>query len=171
MDTTIKSSAFPLWIVLLTNLFSLSVYFLGFMIMLELGWVVAGLYLAYILFLEYRLLSKHCTNCYYWNKTCAFGKGKLSALFFKKGENSRFREKEMTMKDLIPDLAVSLIPIITGIVLLFIRFDLRLSSLMIMLIVFSTLGNGIVRGNLSCNFCKQKELGCPAEKFFKKDES
>jgi hypothetical protein len=93
----------------------------------------------------------------------------LSGLLFKKGEASKFWEKEITWKEMIPDLAVSIIPVITGIILLIIDFDLKLLSLMIMLFIISTLGNGIIRGNLSCNICKQRELGCPAEKLFKKN--
>jgi hypothetical protein len=31
-------------------------------------------------------------------------------------------------------------------------------------------GNAVVRGTFACNYCKQKEIGCTAEKLFRKEE-
>ncbi|MEA2076471.1 MAG: hypothetical protein U9O95_00445 [Candidatus Marinimicrobia bacterium] len=76
----------------------------------------------------------------------------------------------MTWKDMIPDLMVSLVPLITGIVLMIIKFDYVILIAVILLIFLSTLGNGAIRGNLICKYCKQKELGCPADKLFNKDK-
>jgi hypothetical protein len=101
--------------------------------------------------------------------TCGFGKGRLSALFFKRGDPIKFCNNEMSWKDMIPDLLVSLVPSIIGIVLMIIKFDFTLLFAVIILIVLTTIGNGFIRGNLTCRFCKQRELGCPAEKLFSKD--
>jgi hypothetical protein len=30
------------------------------------------------------------------------------------------------------------------------------------------IGNGLVRGSLACKYCKQREIGCPAEQLFNK---
>ncbi|HEY5125189.1 MAG TPA: hypothetical protein VIK14_15780 [Ignavibacteria bacterium] len=138
------------------------------MITLRLRWIAAVLYLVFILALEYRLISKHCVNCYYWGKTCGFGKGRLSSLFFKRNDPSKFYENKMSWKDMIPDLLVSLVPLIIGIVLMIIKFDFILLFAAIILIVLTTSGNGFIRGNLTCSYCKQRELGCPAEKLFNK---
>jgi len=54
---------FPLRIVLLTNLFSLTIYLIGFYIMLNLGIIFAVLFAAYILWIEIRLLAKSCRYC------------------------------------------------------------------------------------------------------------
>jgi hypothetical protein len=75
----------------------------------------------------------------------------------------------MTWKDMIPDLLISLIPLITGIVLLIIKIDFFLLFAVILLIVLTTIGNGFVRGRLTCKYCKQRESGCPAEKLFSKE--
>lgn len=170
METVKGFENFPRSIILISNLVSLSTYALGFYIMLQLGLVFSFLYLSYLLYLEYRLISKHCINCYYWGKACGFGKGKLSSLFFKKGDSSKFCSKEFTWKDMIPDILVSLIPIITGIILLIIKFDLILLSALVLIVALTTTGNSYVRGKLTCLHCKQRELGCMADKLFSKKE-
>lgn len=168
MEITKTNDKFPVWIVILSNLVSISIYISGCIIIFRLGWIAAILYLAYILAFEYRLISKHCVNCYYWGKICGFGKGKLSSLFFKRGDPSRFCDNGMSWKDLIPDLLISLVPLLIGIVLMIIRFDFILLFAAIIIIVLTTIGNGVIRGNLVCRYCKQKELGCPAEELFSK---
>jgi len=69
---------------------------------------------------------------------------------------------------MIPDLLVSLIPLLTAIVLMIIKFNLILLFSAIILIVLTTIGNGFIRGNLTCKYCKQREIGCPAEQLFSK---
>ncbi|OFX48349.1 MAG: hypothetical protein A2X13_15035 [Bacteroidetes bacterium GWC2_33_15] len=168
MEQSEKYDNFPLWIVLLSNLLSLSICGLGFAIMFRLGWIAAIIYLAYILVLEYRLVKNHCTNCFYWGKICGFGNGKISSWFFKKGDISQFCLHEMTWNEMIPDMLVSLIPFVTGIVLLIIHFDIKYLIGVILLIVLSTFGNGFIRGNFACKYCRQKEMGCPVDKLFNK---
>jgi len=101
---------YPIRIVLLSNIVSLGIDALGFFIILRLGLVYSLIYLFYLIILEYRLMKSGCISCYYWGKRCAFGKGKLSSYLFKKGDTKRFCAKEMTWKDMIPDIMVSLIP-------------------------------------------------------------
>jgi hypothetical protein len=170
MGKVLTYERFPARIVWLTGIFSTVIYFLGAYIMLQPGWIALALYLVYILFLEYRLLSKHCVNCYYWGEICAFGKGRVSSWFFRKGEISKFCAKEFTWKDMIPDLLVSLTPLITGVVFLIINFNIILLMAILLLIGLSTAGNGFIRGSLACKYCKQRELGCLAEKLFNKTD-
>ena len=166
METIQTYDRFPAWIVLLSNLVSLLIYTSGFVITIHASWIVAILYLVAVLAFEYRLLSRHCINCYYWGKTCGFGRGRLSGLFFKQGDPSKFCEKEMSWKNMIPDLLISIIPLILGIVLIIIKFDFLILFAAIMLIGLTTIGNGFIRGKLTCLHCKQRESGCPAEKLF-----
>ncbi|MBN1533359.1 MAG: hypothetical protein JXA20_11895 [Spirochaetes bacterium] len=157
-----------MWTVILSGLFSLSVYGAGFYILFRLGWIVAILYLAYGSFLEYRLVRRHCPECYYWGRTCGFGKGRLSALFFKQGDVSRFCSGVMTWRDMIPDLLVSAVPFVAGVVLLFVHFEVTLLIALLLLVVLTTAGNGLIRGSLTCRYCMQRELGCPADRLFNK---
>jgi hypothetical protein len=166
MEISKTHENFPVWIVIQSNLVAILIYISGFLITLRLTWIAAGLYLVFILALEYRLLSKHCINCYYWGKTCGFGKGRLSSVFFKRGDPSGFCAGQFSWKDLIPDLLVSLIPLLIAIVLMIISFDLVLLVAAILLIFLTTYGNNYIRRNLTCGYCKQRELGCPAEKLF-----
>jgi hypothetical protein len=170
MKTTQTYDNFPVWIVMLSNLVSILIYSSGFFITLRLGWIAAILYLVFILAFEYRLISKHCVNCYYWGMTCGFGKGRLSALFFKRGDPAKFCNNDMSWKDMIPDLLISLVPFIIGIILMIIKFYFTLLFAASILIVLTTMGNGFIRGNLTCRYCKQRELGCPAQKLFNKDK-
>jgi hypothetical protein len=50
-----------------------------------------------------------------------------------------------------------------------IEFDWLILAAVILLMLLSTAGNGFIRGNLTCRYCGQKELGCPAYKLFNKD--
>ena len=69
---------------------------------------------------------------------------------------------------MIPDLLVSLIPFVIGIIILISKFDSMLLSALLMLVVLTTTGNGYIRGILTCRYCKQGELGCPADLLFNK---
>jgi len=162
---------FPLWIVLLTNLFSITIYLIGLYIMLNLSILFAALYIAYIVLIETRLLAKSCKDCYYYGKVCAFGKGKCSALFFKKGKPENFLKTEITMKDIIPDFLTFIFPLIGGIVLLLSNFSWLIIVLLVILVILGFAGNAVVRGSFACKYCKQREIGCPAEKPFNKKKS
>ena len=168
METAKTYDNFPVWIVFLSSLFSLLIYLSGIIITFSLSWIVAVLYLVFILALEYRLLSKHCVNCYYYGRTCGFGKGRLSSLLFKRGDPSKFCEKSFRWQDMIPDLLVSLIPLLIAIALMIVKFNLLILLATIIMISLTTIGNGFIRGNLTCKYCKQREIGCPAEQLFSK---
>jgi hypothetical protein len=71
---------------------------------------------------------------------------------------------------MIPDMLVSAIPVVTCIVLLIVRFDLRLLFALLILILMTTMGNSFIRGRLACKYCKQREYGCPAEKLFSENQ-
>ena len=160
---------YPYWIIMVSNLLALSIYTIGIIIIKPLGIIWLLIYLAYIIFLEIRLLKKSCVDCYYYGKLCAFGKGKLCSLFFKKGNKEGFTV-DFTWVDLIPDMLVAIIPIIIGIVMLIMNFNWLLLSLIILLFLLVSTGNGLVRGSLACKYCKQREINCPAEKMFNKEK-
>ena len=162
---------YPLWIVILTNIVSFTIYGTGAFIVYKIGWIWLVLYILYIAWLESRLLRRSCVNCYYYGKVCAFGKGKLSSLFFKEGDTNRFKEDKITWKDMVPDLMVSLIPIVAGVILLVIDFQWLILSMVLLLLLLSSLGNGLIRGSLACKYCKQREIGCPAEQLFSRDKA
>jgi len=159
---------FPVWIPLLSCILSIAIYTLGAFIFYQLAVFFTILYLIYCLWIEFRILQKSCANCYYYGKICGLGRGKLSPLFFKKGNPERFMEREISWKDLIPDFLVLIFPLVGGIIVLIRDFTWLVLVLMVILAVLSLCGNAIIRGSLACKYCKQKELGCPAEQLFSK---
>lgn len=162
---------YPCWIMLISNLVSIAIYLIGAYIIYQLGIIWLLFYLLYIFGLEIRLIKGHCVNCYYYGKFCAFGKGKLSAIFFKKGSSKAFLKNKITWKDILPDFLVSIIPLIIGIILLILNFNWLLLILIVLLVILTSVGNGFVRGSLACKFCKQREIGCPAEQLFNKKKN
>lgn len=167
METATKNDNYPVGTVILSNAVSFAIYSLGFAVMFRLGLIYSLLYAVYILFLEFRLIRYHCTSCYYWGRTCGFGKGRVSAWFFRKGDPAAFCSKSMTWKDMIPDMLITLIPVCTGIVLLIMHFSIMVLVELLLLMLLTTMGNGYIRGSLTCKFCRQQEA-CPAYQLFNK---
>ncbi len=162
---------YPVKIVILSNLVALEIYGIGAFILASLFvWLLIP-YLLYVLWLEARVLRRSCVNCYYYGKVCAFGKGKLCALFLKKGNPQNFAADKITWFQLLPDFLVSLIPIAAGIFIVVTDFSALFLALLLILIALSFGGNAIVRGNFACKYCKQREVGCPAEKLFGKEKA
>lgn len=173
MSDMVKSKTYenyPCWIMLVSNFVSIAIYIIGAFIISRIGLVWLGLYLLYIVWLEIRVMRGSCVNCYYYGKSCAFGKGRLSAFFFKKGNQKAFLNKDITWKSVVPDFLVSVIPIIAGIILLILDFSWLILLSIIILVIFASAGNSFVRGSLACKFCRQREIGCPAESLFNKNK-
>lgn len=160
--------SFPWWAIVACNLVSLGIYGLGAYIVYQVGWIFMAVYLAFILAMEVRLLAGHCVHCCYYGRACAFGRGKLSALFFKRGDPARFAGLVVSWRTLLPDMLVSLLPLAAGVVALVDDFSWWVLAAMIALLALSTMGNAAVRTNIACKRCRQRELGCPAEKLFQK---
>jgi small-conductance mechanosensitive channel len=160
---------YPIWIVILITILMLLVYVAGAYIMFVLNLITGILYVIYILLLEFFLYKEACPHCYYYGKLCAFGKGKLAKIFYKKGDPKKFCKRELKFKDLIPQLLVVLIPLIVGIALLISRgFNLSILIALIYPIFSWFVLNPIIYGKLACPHCKQGSICCPALKFFTK---
>lgn len=168
MDNHQKYENYTVSTVILSNIVSLAIYALGFFILLKIGIAVSILYLLFVLAFEFRLIRNHCTKCYYWGKTCGFGKGRISRLLFKKGDPGKFCAKKLTWKNMLPDLLLSMVPFMAGLVLVILSFNWILLVALFILLILSTSGNGFIRSKLTCRFCKQSELGCPALDLFNK---
>jgi len=149
--------SYPCWIVAVSNLLSVAIYLAGAYILYQLGVIWPVIYLIYIGWLEIRLMKKSCVYCYYFGKQCAFGKGKISSLLFKKESGRTPNRNKAGWKEIIPNLLVSAVPLIVGVVLLILKFNWLLLAVTVLLLLLTSLGNGFVRGLLACKFCKQKE--------------
>lgn len=159
---------YPAMTVVVSNFISFMIYGIGAYILFRISLILVIIYVFFIILLEFRLLSRHCVNCYYYGRVCAFGKGYLSSLVFPRGQTEQFNQKKITWKDIVPDFLVFIVPVIAGIMLLVVEFSWLILILIIALFILGFFGNAFVRGQLACRFCKQKEIGCPAEQLFDK---
>ncbi len=159
---------YPRSTVALANLQTASVYALGVVILSGFGIVVAFLFLAYCVGMVFSVLRRSCVNCYYYGKTCFSGWGRVSSRIFKRGDPQTFATREVSWLVILPDLLVTIVPMIGGIVLLVISFSWFILGAMIAMLVLSMWGAGLIRGRLACRHCKQRGIGCPAEKLFEK---
>ena len=162
---------FPVWIPLVALLVSLIGYSLGAIILSRFGLAIVVLYLVYCLCIELLVVFRSCKNCYYYNKVCGLGKGSIAPILTKKGDKSRFVDRKISWYDLLPDFLVGIIPIIGGIILLINDFSYNLVGLIILLAVIFFGGTGYIRGSFACKYCRQKEIGCPAQRIFSKEKS
>ncbi len=135
--------------------------------MFVLNWITGLLFIVFILFVESTIYKEGCVNCFYYGKLCAFGRGIIAPLLYKKGNPKKFCEKQIKFKDLIPMILVVAIPVVVGIALLISRgFNL----LILLAIIYPVLSwfvlNPIIYGQLACPHCKQGSICCPAMEYF-----
>ena len=162
---------YPLWMVLVFNLALLVVYLAGAYIMFRLHLITGILYVIFLLFIESSVYREGCRYCYYYGKRCVAGRGLIAPLFVKKGAPKKFCEKEITFKNLIPQLLVVIIPVVVGIALLISRGLHVLTLISVVYPVFSWFAiNPVIYGKLACNHCRQGSICCPTMDFFSKQK-
>ncbi len=157
---------FPIWIPLIAISVSIAVYILGTIILIGFGIIIAVLYLIYCFGVEILVILRSCKHCYYYNRVCGLGKGKIASLITRKDDPKKFTEREVKFTDLIPDFLVAIFPLVGGIILSIIDFSIIRIGFIITLLIFSFGGTAVIRGSFACKYCRQREIGCPAEKFF-----
>ena len=157
---------FPAQMVVVSVLVNISIYALGALILTGLGPVVAVVYLIYCAYFEVRVMRHNCVNCCYYGKVCALGRGKISAYLFPQGNPEIFARMNFTWTRLIPDILIMLLPLLGGFILLVRSFSWTVAAGMVLLMALSLGGSAFVRRQIACKYCKQWEIGCPAEKFF-----
>ncbi len=168
MKVTKSYQNFPLWIPFIAILISIISYALGAIILSGLGIIFAILYIIYCIAVELMIIFRSCKNCWYYDKICGLGKGKIAPLFVKKGDTKKFADRDISKLHMIPDFLVVITPLIGGIILLILDFSILVLSLIIVLIVLFFGGTAFVRGIFACKYCKQKDIGCPAYVIFNK---
>jgi len=166
MESAHTYEKFPFSIVFLSNLLTLSIYAVGAYILAGFSILVAILYLVYGIWIEIGVLRGSCRFCYYYGKVCGFGKGKLCSLLFKNGDSQKFATREISWLQLLPDFMVVVFPIVGGIILLFTKFNWPLAIISGLFLILWFGGTAFIRGSFTCKYCKQKELGCPAQQLF-----
>lgn len=159
---------FPIWIPLITILFSVISYIIGALILIRFGIIFSILYLFYCLVAELIVIFRSCRDCWYYGKICGLGKGKIAPLFVKKGDTKKFADRDISIIHMIPDFLVVIIPLAGGIILLILNFTILTLLLIVILIILFFGGTAFIRGTYTCKYCKQKDIGCPADAIFNK---
>ncbi len=168
METIRTFEKFPIRLVAIAVLVNVSIYTSGAFILSGFGSIMTAVYILFCIGNEVHVMKTSCVDCWYYGKWCALGRGKLAPLFFKRGDPQRFNRKSISWKDLLPDMLVTVFPLVGGISLLIKDFSWWIVLALILLLALTFQGNYLVRTRIACAFCKQRELGCPAEQFFKK---
>jgi len=168
MEEKRNCESFSFGVVLLSNSVAVAIYAIGACVMSGFGIAAAVVYLLYCLWAEFSVLRRSCTDCYYYGKVCAFGKGKLCSLIFRQGDPREFAERKISWWDLLPDFMVLIFPLVGGIMLSVTNFSWLRVGALLALTALGSAGNAVIRGSFACKYCKQREIGCPAERLFGK---
>jgi len=168
MINTKSYDNFPLWIPFIAILISVISYGIGSIILSGFGIIFAVLYILYCICVEVMVIFRSCKNCWYYGRICGLGKGKIAPLYVKKGDTKNFADRDISMVHMIPDFMVVIFPLIGGIILLILDFSLYVLVLMIVLAVLFFSGTAFIRSTFTCKYCKQREIGCPADEMFSK---
>ena len=122
--------------------------------------LAAWIYLAFAIIMVGIVLRKIvCTNCYYYDKWCCFGWGKLSALLFKKGKIEDFSKSLGIKVAPITYGLLTLIPLVLIIISLFQEFTVLKIVVLVFLLLISFYSGTISRKKI-CAICKMR-LICP----------
>ena len=122
--------------------------------------LVAWIYLAFAIIMVFVVLRKLvCTNCYYYDKWCCTGWGKLSALFFKKGDTQKFSSSYGLKLAPLTYGLLTLIPLISVVISFTQGFTIPKIVVLILLLLISFY-SGTVNRKKTCEKCKMR-LICP----------
>jgi len=161
---------FPLCIPFFSILISIIGYCMGALILSGFGIIFSILYVIYCIISELIVILRSCKNCWYYGRICGLGKGKIAPLFVKKGDTKNFADRDISIIHMIPDFLVVILPLIGGVILLILDFSILVLFLMIILSILFFGGTAFIRGTYACKYCKQKDIGCPADAIFNKKQ-
>lgn len=155
---------YPLRIICTSLLFTILSYLLGFIIFYSIDWILGIIYLL-VCFISFFVVMKYrCSYCYYYNKRCFSSFGKLSGIFFKKGNPKEFSNPKNLMKAATFDFGLLFAAFFGSLYLVIFRFSILNLLFLIVFLLVSVAPNFFLRKNLFCKGCKQGKLGCPAYK-------
>ena len=122
---------------------------------------LAGIaYFGFAMLMVYVVLRKLvCTNCYYYDRWCGIGWGKLSAMLFERGDIEHFAGS--TGVKLAPAVygLLSILPIIFIIISLFQGFSVSKVAVLVILMLISFY-SGAVSRRKTCERCRMRTI-CP----------
>jgi hypothetical protein len=146
--------------IILGNLVMVSWLTLGTIACWFLSPLVAWIYLAVGIILVYFVLRRLvCVNCYYYDKWCGIGWGKLAALFFKPGDIDKFGTGVGVKLAPLAYGLLSLIPLVLVIIAMVQQFTVPRLVVLLLLLLASAY-SGFMSRKKGCVTCKMR-LICP----------
>ncbi len=155
---TVYYENYPLSIVILENLTSLTLYILGTIILSGFSMIIGAGYFIFCLISVAIIWFLVCPFCYYYGKVCPCGYGKFAPFLVKEGDKKKFKKQ---FKYLVIFSTFSFgLPVIGGLFLLIKNYTLLL---LIELSIFAIIAFWIIplqAKKISCKHCKQRSE-CP----------
>lgn len=131
----------------------------GVIVLAQLGvWFVVG-YLVLLALTGYAMLALICTRCYYYDRRCGTGIGKIVARFFKKGREEEFGQTASQKAVTLLLAVVLLLPLVGGIGSLVVDYSTLRLVLLVVLLALLIVGLA-PHPRLVCSHCKLAEKGC-----------
>lgn len=118
--------------------------------------ILATIYLIVAVLTVYFILRKLvCTNCYYYDKWCSMGWGKIASALFKRGNIEQFNESiGLRLAPIVYGL-LTIFPLIVVLLVLIFEFDYYKLAVLVILLFFSVYSGSISRKS-ACADCKMK---------------
>jgi hypothetical protein len=144
--------------ILIGNFFMVLWIVLGTSACFFLNSIIALIYLLFAIVMVYVVLRKLvCTHCYYYDKLCSMGWGKLAALFFEKKEENFDNCTGIKIAPIVYGF-LTLVPIVCLVVSL-LSFSYEKALVLVLLLAVS-MYSGTINRKRACAKCKMKDR-CP----------
>ena len=166
--TTHPVEDYSLIIIFISLIFSLLSYVLGLILTFGFHTFVAFIYLILIFFNLLLSLKLRCSYCYYYDRWCYTGFGKLSAIFFKRGPSSEFKNPRNIYPIAFLSSLLLIFPLIIGILELILTFNLYIILLLSIYLLITFTPNFVIKRK-TCEKCKQRSFYCPIDTKRSKD--
>lgn len=161
MTTLVEN--YPFKFIIVSAGLTLSIYVLGLILVYLLNVYLALIFILFMVSNIIFTLKYRCSFCYYYNKWCYSGFGKLVPLVFKKGPSEEFNNSKNLPPVLFTNLLILVVPFFSALLLLFLKIDLVVFLLLVLYLFLSFIPNVIIKPNM-CRICKQHTLNCPVYK-------
>lgn len=169
-DSTYES--YPFSIVCLSTVQTIVSYAIGaFIFYLTVGFWLALSYILLCIALFWMAMRFRCSYCYYYGKKCPTGLGNLCKSLFKKGDSTEFGNPKNVKPVAVPSFTLMFLPLIVGLIYAFVSFSWFLLLSLIAYFVVAVNTGFLLRKNILCKSCKQREIGCPAYEGMKGEKS
>lgn len=156
---TAGKDVYPLWWIILDNTAFILNWSIGFILLLPFKIVgisiVSLIYLVILITIQILLKKHNCSNCYYYNKWCHLGWGKIAYRLFKPDSGNPKLGIRLSISYILQLPIIVILTLIAG----FIYGFTWLNVSMLIIFIIINIMQGIVRKK-SCIICKMRAV-CP----------